>query len=396
MYDFDKVYNRKGTGCVKWDKQSCFGVKDGLLPFWIADTDFGSLPEILEAIETRCKHPIIGYSDYEEHCLKTIQGWYKRRHGWEVPLEALLPGAGVVTSIRFTLQAVTEDRDKILVFSPVYDPFFEVIKNSNRVIADCPLREENDIYTINFECFEENLKSGVKAVILCNPHNPVGRVWTYEEIEKIADLCAKYSVYLLSDEIHGDITLYGNKYTTLGKFPQVYEKLVIYTAISKTFNMAGLVSSCMMIPNPKLKDKVEKSLSNAWIFGPNALAFPAIEAAYTYGDTWVDEQNQYLSDNADFVINFIRENMPKVKVTKPEGTFLMWLNFNCFGICSDNLTKLMAEKYGLALGNGGHYGKQADRFMRFNIGCSRTILKEGLSLLKRCYDDCKCSCEYIG
>lgn len=392
MYDFDKLHNRKGTGCVKWDKQRCFGVENGLLPFWIADTDFASLPEILEAIKKRCEHPIIGYSDCEEPCLKAIQKWYKRRHGWEIPLEAMLPGAGVVTSIRFTLQAVTDMGDKVLVFSPVYDPFFEVIKNSNRVIADCPLNEEDGAYSINFECFEEHLKSGVKAVILCNPHNPVGRVWTYEEMEKIANLCAQYSVYLLSDEIHGDITLYGNKYTTMGKFPQVYDKLVVYTAISKTFNMAGLVSSCMMIPNPELKDRVEKSLSDAWIFGPSALAFPAIEAAYTYGDVWVDEQNQYLSENADFVINFIKENMPKVKVTKPEGTFLMWLNFNCLGMCSDNLTALMAEKYGLALGNGGHYGKQADGFMRLNIGCSRTLLKEGLNLLKKCYDDCNCDC----
>ena len=392
MYDFDKVNNRKGTGCVKWDKQFCFGVRSGLLPFWIADTDFASLPEILEALKKRCEHPNIGYSDVEEPCLKAIQGWYESRHGWKISLEAMLPGSGVVTSIRFTLQTLTNEGDKVLVFSPVYDPFFEVIKNSNRVIADCPLKEENGTYSIDFECFEEYLKSGVKVVILCNPHNPVGRVWSYEELEKVAELCAKYSVYLLSDEIHGDITLYGKKYVTMGKFKKIHDKLVVYTAISKTVNMAGLVSSCMMIPNLELRAKIEKSLSDSWIFGPNALAFSAIEAAYTYGDKWVDEQNQYLSDNADFVINFIKENMPNVKVTKPEGTFLMWLNFNCLGMCSDNLTKLMAEKYGLALGNGGHYGKQADGFMRLNIGCSRTLLKEGLNLLKKCYDDCSCNC----
>ncbi|MCY7008638.1 pyridoxal phosphate-dependent aminotransferase [Fusobacterium simiae] len=391
MYDFNKVNNRRGTGCIKWDNQMSFGVKNGLLPFWIADTDFASLPEILEAIKKRCEHPIIGYSDIEIPCLKAIQSWYKRRHGWEIPLRAMLPGSGVVTSIYFTLQAITNEGDKVLVFSPVYDPFFEVIKNSNRVIDDCYLKEENESYSIDFKNFEEHLKSGVKAIILCNPHNPIGRVWNYKEMQKIADLCAQYSVYLLSDEIHGDITLYGNKYITMGKFPQVYDKLIVYTAISKTFNMAGLVSSCMMIPNIKLKDKIEKSLSNAWIFGPNALAFHAIEAAYTYGDEWVDKQNQYISENATFVINFIKENLPKVKVTKPEGTFLMWLNFKCLGINSDNLTKLMAEKYGLALNNGNHYGKQADGFMRFNIGCSRAILKEGLNLLKKCYDDCNCT-----
>ncbi|MGN9163909.1 MalY/PatB family protein [Tissierellaceae bacterium HCP3S3_D8] len=387
MYDFDQIQNRKGTGSVKWDKQYSFGVESGLLPFWIADTDFASVPEILEVIKKRCNHPLIGYSDYEEDCLSAIQGWYKRRHGWEIPISYMLPGSGVVTSLRFSIQALCQEKDKVLVFTPVYDPFFAIIKNTNRTLVDCPLDYGIEGYSINWTLFEEELKKGIKIVILCNPHNPIGRVWSYEELSRLAELCKLYDVYLLSDEIHGDIVLYGKRYTTMGMFPEIYDKLIVYTAISKTFNMAGLISSCMMIPNENLKNKIESTLADAWIFGPNALAFPAIKAAYTYGDVWVDEQNEYLTENAETVMKFIDKEMPKVKYIKPEGTFLMWLDFNCFNMSSDNLTKLMAEKYGLALGNGAHYGKQSDGFMRLNIGTARNILLKGLEKLKELYHD---------
>ncbi len=386
MYDFDQVHNRVGTGCVKWDKQGSFGVSSGLLPFWIADTDFASLPEILAAVKSRCDHPLIGYSDYDDRCLAAIQGWYERRHGMKVPLSYLLPGSGVVTSLRFSIQALTAPGDQILIFSPVYDPFFAIIKNTGRVIADCQMKYEDQRYTIDWEVFEAKLAGGVKAVILCNPHNPVGRVWSREELQQLAGLCRRYDVYLLSDEIHGDITLYDNRYTSMGLFPEIHEKLVIYTAISKTFNMAGLISSCMIIPNPELKDTIEGALADAWIFGPTALAFPAIEAAYTYGDVWVDEQNRYLSGSADMVMDFIDREMPGVRYVKPEGTFLMWLDFRCLGLSSGEMTKIMAEKYGLALGDGAHYGEQADGFMRFNIGTNRDTLKEGLEKLKEFYN----------
>ena len=387
MYDFDQVQNRVGTGSVKWDKQNSFGVESGLLPFWIADTDFASVPEILAAIKKRCDHPVIGYSDYDESCLKAIQGWYSRRHNLEIPLDFLLPAGGVVTSLRFSIQALTEPGDQVLVFTPVYDPFFAIIANTGRTLVDCRMRYEEQRYTIDWVAFETQLKGGVKAVILCNPHNPVGRVWSREELWRIAGLCRQYDVYLLSDEIHGDITLYGNCYTSMAMFPEVHNKLIVYTAISKTFNMAGLISSCMIIPNPVLKDTIEGALAAAWIFGPTALAFPAIEAAYTYGDRWVDEQNLYLAGNADTVMEFIGSKMPDVRYVKPEGTFLMWLDFRCLGMSSEEITGTLAGKYGLALGDGAHYGEQADGFMRMNIGTDRGTLKTGLMKLKEFYDD---------
>lgn len=387
MYDFDKVHDRRGTGCVKWDKQYGFGVKDGLLPFWIADTDFATLPEIPQAIAKRLEHPLVGYSDVYDECTQAISAWYERRHGYKVPESAMLLASGVVTSIRFTLHAVTQPGDKVMVFTPVYDPFFAVIKNSDREMVDCQLVLENNTYSIDFAKMEEQMKDGVKAVILCNPHNPIGRVWTYAELEQVAALCEKYGAYMLADEIHGDVTLFDHKYTTMSKFENIHDKLVVYTAISKTFNMAGLVSSCMFIFNPELKKAVDDELSKSWLFGPNALAYSAITAAYTHGDTWVDEQNAYLSGNVELVESFMAENLPLVQVTKQEGTFLMWIDFSCLGMTSAALCKLMADKYKLAIADGSHYGHQAEGYMRFNIGCSREMLQKGLDLLHTLYKD---------
>jgi cystathionine beta-lyase len=390
MYDFDQNINRIGTGSIKWNKQRSFGVANGLLPFWIADTDFATVPDVVDELKKRCEHPIIGYSDYDDKCLDAIQGWYKRRHEWTIPKEFMLPSIGVVTAISFTIQTVTKPGDKVLIFTPVYDPFFAIINNLDRVLVDCELTQIESRYTINYQLLEKQLKQGVKAVVLCNPHNPIGRVWSYEELEQLASLCAKYDVYVLSDEIHGDITLYNNHYTTMGKFPEVYDKLVVFTAISKTFNLAGLSSSCMMIPNSQLKDAVEKSLADKWIFGPNALAFNAIQTAYNNGDEWVDEQNQYLSENATFVKEYFKEHMPNVKVMDIEGTFLMWIDFNCLGMTSEHLTEIMAKRYGIAVSNGEHYGKQVDGYMRLNIGCTKNNLQKGVEIIYKLY------CDYNG
>lgn len=385
MYNFDKVIDRKGTSSIKWNVQYDFGQKDGLLPFWIADTDFASEPKILEALQRRCDHPIIGYADPWDGVYEAIQGWWDRRHGWKPETEWMYISSGVVTGIYFTLNLVVSEGGKVLVFTPVYDPFFAAIENSGHTLVDCPLNLEENYYSINFERFEEELKNGVEAVIFCNPHNPIGRVWTEEELKRVVDLCAKYDVYLLSDEIHADFG-FTRAYTTAGKFPEIYDKLVIYTAISKSFNMAGMVSSCMIIPNLELKKKIVSDYDSRWMFGPSDLAFTAIEAAYTHGDAWMDAQTDYLIKNAKIVKEFVEERMPKVEVTKHEGTFLMWLDMRCFELSSSTITEILAKEYGVALGDGSHYGKQADGYMRFNIGCAGEILMQGLEQLAKMYE----------
>lgn len=385
MYDFDKAVDRRGTTSIKWNKQYGFGQKDGLLPFWIADTDFATVPEIMTAVQERCGHPIIGYSEPLDSVYTAVQGWWERRHHWRPETDWMLLSYGVVTGIYFTLNALIPKEEKVLVFTPVYDPFFAAVKNSGHTLVECPLDYEANHYSIDFKLLKENFKNGVKAVVFCNPHNPVGRVWSYEEMEKLTSLCAEYGVYLLSDEIHADFGL-THPYTPAGMFESIHDKLVVYTAISKTFNMAGLGSSCIIVPNKEAHQKISASYDACWMFGPSDLAFTAIEAAYSYGDQWVDEQAEYLRGNVKAVRDFVGLHMPLVQVTEHEGTFLMWLNMNCLKLGSGEITAVLAKEFGLALGDGSHYGKQADGFMRLNIGCTRKTLMEGLEKMAEMYD----------
>ena len=385
MYDFDKVVDRRGTSSIKWNSQYDFGQKDGLLPYWIADTDFAAEPKILEAMKKRLDHPCIGYADPWDSVYDAVQGWWDRRHGWKPDTKWMLFGCGVMTMMIFNIRLLIPKGEKILTFSPVYDPFFAAIQNTDHELVECQMKYEDNCYSIDFDKFEQELKNGVKGVIFCNPHNPVGRVWTEEELKTLVDLCAKYDVYLFSDEVHADYGL-TRKYTTMGKFTEVYDKLIVYTAISKSFNMAGLVSSCLIIPNPDLNKKVVDDFESCWMFGPCDLAYNAIEAAYTYGDTWMDEAAAYVKANSEFTQEFLKERMPKVGIARHEGTFLTWLDMNCLGLTSTEITDILAKEYGIALGDASHYGKGSEGFMRFNIGCARETLEKGLEQMAKMYE----------
>lgn len=387
MYNFDKFVDRRGTACVKWDVRDLFGVGPDadLTPMWIADMDFAVVPEIQTALKERCDHPTFGYNTPTPGCIPALCSWYERRHNWKFTPDQVLNGIGVVTMIRFTLEALTAPGDQVAVFSPVYDPFFAQVRNSGRTLVDLPMREQNGHYSVDLAAFEQALKDGVRAVIFCNPHNPIGKVWTKDEVETIGGLCAKYGAYMLSDEVHGDMVMDGNHYNPMGLVDAIQDKLVVYTAISKTFNLAGLHQSAIIIPNAEVRAKVDAMLKGAWIMGPNLMAFTAMEAAYTYGDKWVDEVVAYISDNVRYVQQQVRDFMPKVKLSHHEGTFLMWLDLRCLGMSSDELTVTLGREYGIGLGNGAHYGKQCDGFMRLNIACPRSTLEKGVAALKKCY-----------
>ena len=383
-FDFDQFIDRRGTTSIKWNFQEGFGQKDGLLPFWIADTDFATVPEVVEALKKRCEHPVFGYSDPLPSTYEAIQGWWQRRHGWRPETEWMFMTCGVVTGIYFALQALVEKGDKVLTFTPVYDPFFKAIENSGHTLFACPLHHEDDYYTIDWDLFENELKNGVKAIVFCNPHNPVGRVWTKEELSRFVDLCAQYKVWVLSDEVHADYGL-TRDYTPMGVFEKIHDHLVIYTAISKTFNLAGLVSACIMVPNKEVREKVRYEFDSRWMFGPTDFAFTAMEAGYNHGDEWMDAVCEYLRGNVAFVNSYVSEHMPKIHVTRHEGTFLMWLDMRCAGISSSEMTSILAKDYGIALGDGSHYGKEADGFMRLNIGCTRAVLLQGLQAIEKFY-----------
>lgn len=387
MYNFDKFVDRRGTACVKWDVRDLFGVGPDadLTPMWIADMDFAVVPEIQTALKERCDHPTFGYNTPTPGCIPALCSWYERRHNWKFTPDQVLNGIGVVTMIRFTLEDLTAPGDQVAVFSPVYDPFFAQVHNSGRTLVDLPMKEQNGHYSVDLAAFEQALKDGVRAVIFCNPHNPIGKVWTKDEVETIGGLCAKYGAYMLSDEVHGDMVMDGNHYNPMGLVDAIQDKLVVYTAISKTFNLAGLHQSAIIIPNAEVRAKVDAMLKGAWIMGPNLMAFTAMEAAYTYGDKWVDEVVAYISDNVRYVQQQVRDFMPKVKLSHHEGTFLMWLDLRCLGMSSDELTVTLGREYGIGLGNGAHYGKQCDGFMRMNIACPRSTLEKGVAALKKCY-----------
>jgi cystathionine beta-lyase len=389
MYDFDQVIERKGTDCVKWDMTAPFGVgpEADLIPMWIADMDFAVMPEVQQALKARCDHPIFGYNMTGPTALNALCGWYQRRHHWTFQPEQVVSGIGVVTMIRFTLETITAPGDRVATFSPVYDPFFTVIRNTGRTLVDVPLLYDGGQYRIDFLQLEQEMQQGLRAIILCNPHNPVGRIWSREELETLGKLCQQYQVYLLSDEVHGDIAMEGYHYTPMGTIDAVQDLLVVYTAISKSFNLAGLHQSALIIPNPELRVRIADALDGAWIKGANLLAVTAMEAAYTHGDTWVDELNAYLTENSRRVEAFCQQRMPQVKLCRHEGTFLMWLNLRCLGLSSRELTQVLGQRYGVGLHNGAQYGAQCDGFMRLNIACPRSTLERGLTALERAYQD---------
>ena len=387
MIDFDKTVDRRGTTSIKWNFLDDFQKYDGeMLPFWIADTDFPTVPEVVEALRKRLEHPVFGYADALPSTYEAIQGWWERRHGWKPETDWMFFTCGVVTGIYFAIQALTEPKDKVLTFTPVYDPFFAAVNNSGRTLVPCPLVYKDDYYSIDWTRYEEELKNGVKAIIFCNPHNPVGRVWTKEELERVTDLCDQYGVWLFSDEVHADYGL-SRDYTPMGVFTKIHPRLIVYTAISKSFNLAGLVSACIMVPDPQIRAKLRYEFDSRWMFSPTDFAFTAMEAAYRHGDEWMDSVCEYLRGNVRLVEEYVRTYMPKIRVTNHEGTFLMWLNMNCFRKTSDELTDILSGKYGVALGNGHHYGAEAEGFMRFNIGCSRETLQKGLERIRKFYEE---------
>ena len=366
---------------MRWAEQDT-----DVIPLTAADHDFPCAPEVVQALQDYIKE---GYFTYTPHrgfpsFKQAIAKAMKERKNEDVNPDFVLPIDSAARGMKVIADAVLQPGDEVIVFDPVDFLFRTSMESAGAKVILFPTNLQSDC--VSLEGLEDYITPKTKMLGFCNPHNPIGRVWTEEEMEKLVELCVKYNVYLLSDEIHCDFG-FTRPCTTAGKFPQIYDKLVVYTAISKTFNMAGLGSSCMIIPNAELKQKIKDAYDSRWMFGPSDLAFTAMEAAYTYGDQWVDEQCEYLKGSAEIVRKFVEEKMPKVKVTTHEGTFLMWLDMTCFGKTSDELTEIFAKEYGLAIGNGAHYGKQAEGYMRLNIGCARGILQKGLDQMAKMYAD---------
>lgn len=383
--NFNIVVNRKNTNCLKYDFAVRRGRPENVLPLWVADMDFKVAPEITQAIEKRVAHGIFGYSEVKEEYFEAVAAWMEQKHGWHVKEDWLVKTPGVVFALAMAVQAFTEPGDAVIIQQPVYYPFSEVIADNGRRIVDNTLElKEDGKYHINFEDFEQKVKENhVKLFLLCSPHNPVGRVWTKEELKKIAAICRKYDVIVVSDEIHEDFVFNGKHQVFADLSEDAKNRTITCTAPSKTFNLAGLQVSNIWIANPKLREKFKKQIAAAGYSQLNTLGLTACEAAYRYGGEWHAELLGYLKRNLNFLREFLQTRLPEVKLIEPDGTYLVWLDFGSLGLTEEQREELLTKKAGIWLDSGAIFGAAGEGFERINIACPRSILKDALERIER-------------
>ena len=381
MYDFDTPAPRAGTGAIKWDlRQSAFG-NGGALPFWVADSDYMSPPEVVEALQAAAKNCVFGYTAPTQRYKDAVAGWIGRRHGWQIDTGWIVPSTGIVSELSNIVRCFTEKGDKVLIQTPVYDPFAGVVRDAGRTLVENRLLHDEDLrYTMDFEELARQLSAGVKMMLLCSPHNPVGRVWTREEVCRVAALCREYGVLLVSDEIHWDILMPGHAHFSAGS-AGTDGNVIVLCAPSKTFNVAGLKCSNDIIPNAALRERLTKWKESFHMEGPNNMGLAACEAAYTYGGRWCDEQNAYLWENAALVRETFARELPEVRIAPLEGTYLMWLEISKTGLGSRAVCEKL-NRAGAILNDGWRYGD--DSFVRLNIACPRAQLRAGLDVMVDC------------
>lgn len=385
VMNFDDGVNRINTNSVKYDKyKENFNTdKDDIIPMWIADMDFKTCDEITKALQTKLITGNLGYDTVNGY-YEAVEDWMEKRHGLKITKEDIVYTPGVVTAINFLLKILVKENDKVLVQSPVYHSFFRVLNENNCDIVQSELELNNNRYEINFEEFERQISTGVKVFILCNPHNPVGRVWEKEELERLVEICESYKVFIISDEIHSDLIFKGYKHNSLTTVSPYYkDNIVTLTAPSKTFNLAGLYTSNVIITNEKIRKKYKDLFSTA----PNVLGAVALIAAYTKGEKWLEELLVYIENNYNYVNEYISKNISKIKVTKQEGTFLTWLDCRELGLSDEDLDRFFIDKAKLALSSGAVFGNGGSGFMRMNIGCPLNTIKEALGRLKIAVED---------
>lgn len=383
-FDFDKVVDRRGTNCLKYDFALERGKHEGILPFWVADMDFETAPAIIESLQKTVAGGIYGYTDTKEDYDQAIINWYEKYFHWSPKREWLIKTPGVVFALAAAVRAYTKEGDKVLIQQPVYYPFKEVIADNKREVVSAPLSLVDGHYEIDFEELEEKLSDEkVKLFLLCSPHNPVGRVWKEEELRKIGDLCIQYNVITVSDEIHGDFTYSGYTHHVFASLGEKYAmNSIICTAPSKTFNIAGLQVSNIFIPNDSLRRRFQVAVNQAGYSQLNMLGLVACQVAYEEGREWLEELKIYLKKNLDFVREYLQENLPQIHLIEPEGTYLIWLDFRELGLPENELEDLIVNKANLWLDSGAIFGKVGEGFERINIACPKSLLEEALNNLK--------------
>lgn len=375
MYDIEKDYviNRKGSGSYKWDGMEQKFDESDLIPLWVADMDFKAPIEIVNAMKEHLEYGVFGYAIPSDGYFEAIMNWEKGRHGYQIKREWIRYVPGVVPGIFWCLNALTNFGDSCLVLTPCYYPFLDAVVNNGRKLVSCNLKEQCGRYTVDLKKFEEDVqKEHVKLFLLCSPHNPVGRVWTYDELKGMLDICQKYHVYVISDEIHQDIIMDGNKHipsATVGDYDDI---LITISASSKSFNLAGLQNAFAIIPNKMLKEKVEGHIKTIRVNKGTTLGYIAAEAAYKYGGEWLEAVIKVIEGNFQYVERRLKESLPEVVVTPLEGTYLMWIDLGAY-VSHNNLEDVVQHKAGLAVDYGRWFWKQKedDTHIRINLATSR-------------------------
>ena len=373
-YDFDKVVDRRGTGSLKWD------VPERELPMWVADMDFQVAPEIREALRERVEHGVFGYSVLPDAWYDAYQSWWSRKHHWKIEKDWLIFSTGVVPTLSSVVRKLTTVGENVLIQTPVYNIFFNSIRNNGRNVLESPLKYDGREYSMDYEDLERKLSHPqTTLMILCNPQNPVGKIWDKETLARVGELCAKHHVVVVSDEIHCDLTDPGAEYVPFASVSEICKNnSVTCIAPTKAFNIAGLQTSAVVVPNPVLRHKVNRGLNTDEVAEPNVFATVGAIAAFEKGEEWLEELRVYLAENKAFLRNYMQEKLQQIKVVPSNATYLLWLDVSAITGDATELVDFIREDSGLYLTEGEEYGACGKSFIRWNTACPRSLLIEGL------------------
>lgn len=382
--DFDTVPNRRGTNCFKYDFAREMGMPEDVLPLWVADMDFPTAPAVLERLHALAEHGIFGYNGVKDAYFSAVHNWYAQRFSWETQRSWLVTTPGVVFAIAIAIRAFTQKGDAILIQQPVYYPFANKVTENDRQLVVNPLVLKNGRYEMDFADMERKIVDyHVKMLLLCSPHNPVGRVWTKEELLRVGEICQKHGVLVVSDEIHADFTYAGHTHRVFASVKSEFADFTITcTAPSKTFNLAGLQNSNIFIPNRQLRHAYKKELSACGCGGTNCMGMAACQAAYEAGADWLEQLKQYLAGNLAYIRQFLREKLPDIALIEPEGTYLVWLDLRKLGLTEQQQRQLIVQDAKLWLDTGTLFGQGGEGFERINIACPRATIEQAMQRLE--------------
>lgn len=394
-YDFDKVIDRRGTSCSKWDADPNktipgveYPVDRDVLPVWVADMDFEVAPEITEALAERVRHGIFGYTKVPDACYDAIIGWQERRHGWRIKREWITFTPGAVSAAHMAMQAYCQVGDTAIIQPPVYYPFYRTVHNNGGLLSCSCLRRSGSRYEMDFDDFERRAAEDRTTIfILCSPHNPIGRVWREEELERVGEICMRHGVRVFADELHCDIVMPGYRHIPFaGLNPEFAAHSITVISPSKTFNLAGLQATAAIIPDPEMRRRFENVKARNSLSDPNLFAITAMEVAYSRGDKWLDEVLAYIKGNYDFLVEYMGKKLPKVKVMPLEGTYLAWMDFSAMESDERALQKRMLTRGKVWLDEGWIFGEGGAGFERIVLACPRSILKEAVDRMARAFE----------